>query len=161
MENEEDSLTKVHIDLPNHWATGGESMWALPLGDDLYEIRNAPFYAYGINWGDIVRAYSDDPKLKPEVREVVKRSGNKTLRVFFNEELSEEAQEAVLSSLQNSDVSWERADERYVAIDVHLEADYDAVCGKLAELENQGILEYETCEARVPDSFDDAPSADE
>jgi hypothetical protein len=158
MENEEASLTKVHIDLPNHWATGGESMWALPLGDDLYEIRNAPFYAYGLNWGDIVRAHLDDPELKPEVQEVVKRSGNKTLRVFFNQELSEEAQESVLSSLQNLNVSWERADERYVAIDVHPEADYDAVCDSLLESENQGILEYETCEARVPGSFDDAPS---
>jgi hypothetical protein len=158
MRNEEDSLTKVHIDLPNHWATGGESIWALPLGDDLYEIRNSPFYAYDINWGDIVRVDSDDPKLKPEVREVVKRSGNRTLRVFFNEELSEEEQDSILSSLQYLDVSWERATERLVAIDVHPEANYQAVCDKLWGLENQGILEYETCEARVPNSFDDAPS---
>jgi Domain of unknown function (DUF4265) len=70
MGTKEESLTKVYIDLPNHWATGGESMWALPLGGDLYEIRSAPFYAYGINWGDIVRAHSQDPTLKPEVREV-------------------------------------------------------------------------------------------
>ncbi len=158
MGNEEDSLTKVHIDLPNHWATGGESMWALPLGDDLYEIRNAPFYAYGINWGDVVRAYSDDPDLKPEVREVVKCSGNKTLRVFFNERLSEEGQESVLSSLQYLDLSWERATERLVAIDIHPEANYQAICDKLWELEQKEILEYETCEARVLGSFDDAPS---
>src|SRR3712207_79346 len=131
MSDEEDSLTKVHIDLPNHWATGGESMWALPLGDDLYEIRNSPFYAYGINWGDVVRADSDDPSLKPEVREVVKYSGNKTLSVFFNEELGEEEQDSVLSSLQYLDLSWERATELLVAIDVHPEADYQAVCDKL------------------------------
>lgn len=161
MANEEGSLTKVHIDLPNHWATGGESMWALPLGDDLYEIRNAPFYAYNINWGDIVRAYSDDPDLKPEVREVVTRSGNKTLRVFFNEGLSEEEQGSVLSSLQYLDLSWERATGRLVAIDVHPEANYQGVCDKLWELEQEEILEYETCEARVPGSFDDAPSAAE
>jgi hypothetical protein len=160
MSKDEDSQTKVHIDLPNHWATGGESLWALPLGDDLYEIRNTPFYAYGINWGDIVRAYSDDPKLKPEVREVVKRSGNRTLRLFFGEAQSEETQKSVLSSLRVLDVSWERADEYYVAIDVHPGADYDAVCEKLSELENHGILGYETCEARVPNRFDDAPSED-
>jgi len=133
MDNEESSLTKVHIEMPNHWATGGESIWALPLGDDLYEIRNAPFYAYGLNWGDIVRAYSDDPELKPEVREVVKRSGNKTLRIYFNEGLSEEAQESILASMQTLDISWERADKRYVAIDVHPKADYDVVCHSLAE----------------------------
>jgi len=157
MGNEENSLVKVHIDLPNHWATGGESIWALPIGNDLYEIRNVPFYAYGINWGDTVRASSDDSELKPEVREVVKRSGNKTLRVFFSEELSDEAEKTILSALKILDVSWEQADKRYVAIDVHPEADYDAVCEKLSEIENQGFLEYETCEARVSNSFDDAP----
>lgn len=161
MDNEESSLTKVHIDLPNHWATGGESVWALPLGDDLYEIRNTPFYAYDINWGDVVRAHSDDPKLKPEVREVVKRSGNKTLRVIFNEEVNEEEQDSVLSSLQFPDLSWERATELLVAIDVHPEADYEAVRDKLLELEQKEILGYETCEARVSGSFDDAPSDDE
>ena len=38
-------LVKIHVDLPNHWATGGESMWATPLGFDLYRIENVPFYA--------------------------------------------------------------------------------------------------------------------
>jgi uncharacterized protein DUF4265 len=108
MGTEEESLTKVYIDLPHHWATGGESVWALPLGAGLYEIRNAPFYAYGINWGDIVRADSSDSKLKAEVREVVAPSGNRTLRVFLNKELGQAEQDAVLSSLQDLDVSWER-----------------------------------------------------
>ena len=161
MGTEEESLIKVYIDLPQHWATGGESMWALPLGDDLYEIRNTPFYAYGINWGDIVRADSKDPELKPEVREVVAPSGNKTLRVFLNKELSQTDQDAMLSSLQYLDLSWKRADDHYVAIDIHPEADYQAVCDKLMELEHEGMLEYETCEAREAGSFDDVLSDDE
>jgi hypothetical protein len=160
MSNEEDSLTKVHIDLPNHWATGGESLWALPLRDDLYEIRNSPFHAYGINWGDIVRAHSDDPELKPEVREVVTPSGNRTLRVFFDETLSQEEQDSILSALKYLDFSWERSDARYVALDVHPESNYQALCDKLWELEQNGTLVYETCEARVPGSFDDAPPED-
>ena len=157
--SEEDSLTKVHIDLPNHWATGGESLWALPLGDDLYEIRNTPFHAYGLNWGDIVRAHSADPTLKPEVQEVVAPSGNRTLRVFLNKRLSQEEQDAILSSLQYLNISW--ADDYYVAIDVHPESDYQAVCDRLMELEQEGTLVYETCEAREPGSFDDVPSEDE
>lgn len=158
MDTEEESLTKVYIDLPHHWATSGESMWALPLGGDLYEIRNTPFYAYGINWGDIVRADNNDPTLKPEVREVVAPSGNKTLRVFLNKELGQAEQDAVLSSLQYLDISWERANDHYVAIDVHPESDYQAVCDKLMELEQEGTLAYETCEARGAGSFDDLPS---
>ncbi|HEV8589469.1 MAG TPA: DUF4265 domain-containing protein [Pyrinomonadaceae bacterium] len=158
MSDAEESLTKVHIDLPNHWATGGESLWALPLGNDLYEIRNTPFHAYGINWGDVVRATEDDPTLKPEVREVVRPSGNKTLRVIFDGALSQEEQDAILSSLEHLDLSWERANDHYVAIDVHPNADYHAIRDKLAEFENTGVLGYETCEARVEGSFDDSPS---
>jgi hypothetical protein len=161
MSNEEDSLTKVHIDLPNHWATGGESLWALPLGDDLYEIRNAPFHAYAINWGDIVRAPAENEDQIPEVREVVRPSGNKTLRVFFNSKLDQKEQDSILSSLQSLDLSWERCDNRYVALDVHPGADHDAVCDKLWELQKEEMLGYETCEARVPGGFDAAPSEDE
>jgi hypothetical protein len=160
MPNEENALTKVHVDLPNHWATGGESLWALPLGNNLYEIRNTPFYAYGLSWGDIVRAHSDDPELKPEVREVVASSGNKTLRVFLNRKLGQEEQDSILSSLQHLDISWERADDYYVAIDVHPESNYQAVCDRLMDLEREGTLEYETCDARQSGSFDDLPSED-
>lgn len=161
MTDDEDSLTKVHIDLPHHGATGGESLWALPLGDDLYEIRNTPFHAYGLNWGDVVKAYSDDPELKPEVREVVGKSGNRTLRVIFEEELNQERQDEILSSLQYLDLSWERANDRFVAIDVHPSSDYQAVCDKFWELEKKGVLCYETCEAREPGSFDDVASEPE
>ena len=91
MENEK--LTKVYVDLPNHWATGGESMWAVDLGDDLYEIRNVPFYAYNLNVGDVVFATADSPDLKPEVRRVVRRSGHRTMRLFFASEESGRAPE--------------------------------------------------------------------
>jgi hypothetical protein len=35
---EREGLLKVYVDLPNHWYTGGESLWAKSLGDDLYEM---------------------------------------------------------------------------------------------------------------------------
>jgi Domain of unknown function (DUF4265) len=69
-------LTKVHLDLPNHWWFKGESLWAKSLGNDLYEIQNVPYCAYGLNCGDVVRATTDNPELKPEVREVINKSGN-------------------------------------------------------------------------------------
>src|SRR5262249_4817112 len=81
----EDELTKVHVELPNHGATGGESLWAKPLGDDLYQLDNVPFHAYGLNYGDVVRATEDSPELKPEIREVVRPSGHQTIRVFFEQ----------------------------------------------------------------------------
>lgn len=161
MAHGEEALTKVHINLPNHWATDGESMWALPLGNDLYELRNTPFHAYDLNWGDVVRATEDNPNLKPEIREVVSPSGRKTLRVMFSDEIDEESQNSILDSLTVLNLSYERADGRLVAIDVHPTADYQAVCDKLWKLEQAETLYYETCEARVPGSFDGLAEAEE
>ena len=77
------------MDLPEHWGTGGEAMWARPVGDDLYEIDNLPFYAYGINLGDVVRAVAPDDESKPEIQEVVEYRGHRTLRFFFSKESDE------------------------------------------------------------------------
>ena len=84
MEKDEE-LTKIVVDLPNHWATSGEAMWARPLSADLYEIRNVPFYAYGLNFEDVVRAVEPGPDEKPVVIEVVRASGHRTIRVFFTD----------------------------------------------------------------------------
>ena len=57
--------------------------------------------------------------------------------------------------MQYLDFSWERVDDRFVAIDIHPESNYQAVCDHLWQLEQKGTLEYEICEARIAGSFDD------
>jgi hypothetical protein len=158
---EDERLTKVHIDLPNHWATGGESMWAVDLGDDLYEIRNVPFYAYNLNFGDVVFATADSPDLKPEVRRVVRRSGNRTMRLFFARDKAEGSALELLASLKPLAVSFEGATDRYFALDLELTADVDAIRALLDEWVSQGLAEYETCEERAPGSFDALPEPSE
>ncbi|CAA9376832.1 MAG: hypothetical protein AVDCRST_MAG74-42 [uncultured Pyrinomonadaceae bacterium] len=160
MNESQEELEKVYVDLPNHWAVGGESMWAKSLGNNLFEICNAPFYAYGLNWGDVVRAESAESNLKPEVLEVVKPSGNKTLRIYFAEKADENSQTEYLKTLKQFKVSYERANDNLVALDIEPDADYDALCDKLWKLEQEGILEYETCESRVQNKFDDEPEED-
>jgi hypothetical protein len=157
-EADEGDLTKVHVELPNHWWFKGESLWAKPLGGDLYEIRNVPFCAHGLNCGDVVRATPDAPDLKPEIREVVRRSGNRTLRIFFTaEEPDPEGQDHHLAAIESMDAWVERADESVVCVNVNPTADYARLCEHLASLEQEGILEYETCEERLPGSFDALP----
>ena len=157
----DEKLTKVHIDLPNHWATGGEAMWAVDLGNDLYELRNVPFHAYDLNFGDVVYATADSPDLKPEVRRVVQRSGNQTLRVLFAKDRTEEEMLSLLHSLKPLEVSFERGNSRYFALDLGPTADMQKVREALDNWEDQGWAHYETCEARVPGSFDEPPGEDE
>lgn len=157
MEESQEDLEKVYVDLPNHWAVGGESMWAKPLGNNLFEIRNTPFYAYGLNWGDVVRAESAESNFKPEVLEFVKYDGNKILQIYFAEQTDENVQTGYLETLKQFKVSYERANYNLIALDIEPEADYDAVCAKLWKSEQKGILEYETCESRMQNRFDEEP----
>jgi hypothetical protein len=152
-----ESLTKIRVDLPNHWATSGEAMWAQLVSENLYELRNVPFYAYDLNFLDVVEAVSEREDLKPDVRRVVRRSGHRTLRVFFSKAVTPSERTALLETVKEFGATFEGATESFFAIDVNADGNYEAVCGRLYEWEKNGLLEYETCEARVPGSFDDAP----
>ena len=150
----EEELEKVYVDLPNHWATGGESMWAKPLGNDLYQIQNIPFFAYGLNYLDIVKVDSSDETIKPVVLEVVEPSGFMTLRIVFMDGFEEQAQSELFNELMQFKIEIERDNENYVALSIEPEGHYDAVYEKLSEFESKGVLEFETCEARELNSFD-------
>lgn len=153
----DEELTKIVVDLPNHWATSGEGMWAKPLGDSLYEIRNVPFYAYGLNFEDVVRAEEPDPSHKPVVKELVRAGGHQTLRVFFADSVPYDESPVLLDQLRSLRAAYERGNATDFAIDVEPGGDYEGVRARLDDWEATGILEYETCEARVVGSFDDAP----
>ena len=127
MQQDDENLTKVHVELPDHWATGGESMWAAHLGGDLYELRNTPFHAYDLNFGDVVRATADAPDLKPEIREVVRRSGHRTLRFFFQQCVDQHQRVELLELLKPLSVSFEGADDSYFALDLEPEANLNQV----------------------------------
>lgn len=150
-----DNMTKVCIDLPNHWWLKGESFWAKPLGNRLYELQNVPFCAYGLNFGDIVRAVAASPDRKPEITQVVERSGNQTVRVSFL--IDREKQAPCIDRLQALGAEVERANATFVALNVPPGVDIEALREHLDAQEAQGILHFETCEERVPGSFDDHP----
>lgn len=150
-------FTKVYVDLPNHWTAGREFMWARPLGGDRYELRNLPFHAYDLNWGDIVQAVPNAPDEEPRVRRVIIRSGHQTLRVFFNETVPEERRLELVRSLKPLHVSFERATRSVFALDLEPRADMARVRVELDWWAESGWAEYETCEARIANSFDDAP----
>lgn len=156
----ESEAIKVHVDLPNHWAVGGESLWATPLGSDRYRIENVPFYAYDLNYGDVVEAVASSPELKPSVLRVLERSGHQTLRVFF-EEAAAEHSASYLAQLKPYGAEYERSTARHVALDLDADAPVMKVREILDGWRAAGVADYETCEARVPGSFGDDPREDE
>jgi uncharacterized protein DUF4265 len=156
----DEQLTKVHIDLPNHWGTGGESLWASNLGADRYRIENIPFYAYNLNLYDVVEARPSAPDLKPSVLRVLERSGHNTIRVLFSKDVGEADRIGHLYAMRELHVEFERCSARYFALDLEPDADVGHVRERLDTLQAAGCLEYETCEARMLGSFDDAPGGE-
>jgi hypothetical protein len=136
-----DNYLKIYVDLSDIETVGGESMRAKPLGADLYEIRNSPWHAYGVHFGDVVRATSPSPDIKPVFDKAVKRRGHKTLCVFFSEGADEKP---ILEKLEGMKASYEKAWNRFYAIDAEPEGDYQAVCDYSWSLEQKGILKCET-----------------
>jgi hypothetical protein len=151
---EREDLTKVLVDL----ATGSESMWARPLGDGLFELDNSPFYAYDLNYKDVVYAVAMHPDQKPLVRRVERRGGHRTLRARFGDSVPKPHRALLLKGSDRHGVTWEGADHRLFSLDIPPEGNYQAVCDQLWRWEQEGLLEYETCEARVEGSFDDVPN---
>jgi hypothetical protein len=139
----DEGLVKVFVEL--HDAPfETESFWARPLGGDLYELRNSPWYAFDLHFYDVVRAIPDQPGEKPHITEVVRRGGHKTLRVLFPTEVGEPKRLEMLRSLHRWRGFHENCDGRLYAIDVEPEGDYAAVCNQLWAWELEGRLSYET-----------------
>ena len=76
-------------------------MWALDLGRDRYRIENVPFYAYNLNFYDVVEARALGTELKPSVMRVLERSGHQTIRVIFEEAIAEDERISRLTSLSD------------------------------------------------------------
>jgi hypothetical protein len=58
-----------------------ESVWALPVGEGLFQIDNIPFFATEIAIGDVVSAIHDGGELR--FQKVVQPSGHSTLRLII------------------------------------------------------------------------------
>lgn len=151
----DEKLTKVHVSFENG---GGESMWAREIEGDLFALKNLPFFAFGLNFDDVVRA----PKVgrMREVASVVRASGHRTLRVMFGDHVTQAEQKRLLDALRELGGSFERGTRRLVAIDAPPGAQYAAMMVLLDRWELHGELAYETCEQRAAGSFDDGVVSD-
>ena len=132
-------------------------MWADDLGDNKYQIKNIPFYAYGLNYDDIVYAEAESEDLKPEIKRLIEASGHQTLRVIFTGDTDKEENISTLEAIRTEHIGYEGLNDSQFALNVTPKGDYNQLYDALEELEEKNVLSFETCEARVEGSFDDEP----
>ncbi len=135
-----ENLVKVVIDL-NDESYGVESLWAEPVRAGQYRLRNVPFMAYGYSELDVVNA--DEVAGQLHVTGVAERGGHSTYRVFLTEPMNDEAFGALWEPLRQLGCTYERANNRLIAIDVPPDADVYAVYMTLERAEETKLWEFE------------------
>lgn len=147
-------LVRVHISFGGGNDVEGESIWAkeIPGEPDHYILDNIPFFAYGLNIGDVVRcvATKEYPR---EVVSVVRPSGNSTMRVAFDPLVDDRVITQAMDKIHDTGAIVECAVKGVYSISVNDDA-YDTVLAWLSALEDDGHALYETCEESADGSFD-------
>ncbi|MFY0572660.1 DUF4265 domain-containing protein [Archangium lansingense] len=90
-------VVKLEKDEDDYPPMDYEGLWALPVGEGLFQIDNVPFFAMGIAYGDIVSATAEQHELR--FREVVRPSGHSTLRLIIYDEKDIPSVRALLEEL--------------------------------------------------------------
>jgi len=105
-----------------------ETLWADPLGDDLYRLDNTPWYAYRLSCGDIIEARPEEQGGFPVFVRVVRKSGFRTIRLILKPpaDKSPESQ-AVLEHLRGMGCTYEGAHPGFLAIDIPPSVELEAV----------------------------------
>jgi Domain of unknown function (DUF4265) len=152
LEVDDDGTASVRVVVYFESEEGGpssETFWARKVADDVFVLRNVPFFAYDLNFGDAVRADREGLEIGLTVRDVVRRAGYQTLRIFFEDSCDVETQNRVTETLESMDASSERADARLVAVSVRPGGDYDSIFEYLSRLEAEGLLGFEEARGRA------------
>ena len=133
----------------------GETVWAFALGDNRYRLDNIPIYCFGYSWHDIVDAAPLTPEDLPTVRQVITKSGHRTIRIAAQPAEQELAQ-TTLARLRKLGCTSENAFDHLYALDIPPSVDLFSVRALLIE----SGLTWEHADPTYDELFpDDKPDA--
>lgn len=110
-----------------------ETLWAVPVGENLYRLDNSPFFAYRVSWEDVVHAEPDSDGALC-FSHVAQKSGNRTVRVITDgyKTTSEEAK-PFLDGIIKLGCSYEGIQPRLISINVPPKVELKTVADYLIE----------------------------
>jgi hypothetical protein len=141
--NPDPPLVKIKVRLQPDDAPGfdAEWLWAEPVGESRFLLRNVPFFAYGLSYGDSVSATLEDSILVFD--KILDRGGHSTYRIYSKVEREDPRIIQLLGVLGNSHCDLERANNKLIGLDVLPEADADTVYQALEEAEAAGYISFD------------------
>ncbi len=127
-----------------------EWVWAEPLGMSRYRLESSPFFAYGLSCGDVVRAVESAPGEPPEVLEVERKGGHRTIRVALAPQwdVGSPDVDRFLDGFLEMGCTYEGLPPKLVALSVPADVDVAAVVERLQAPYRDGLLLWEWADPR-------------
>lgn len=130
----ERELVRLVLEQEHDGETRAEILWARPLGNDRYQIRNIPFMRYGVSLDDVVEALPKSGDERPCLTRVIDKSGNRTLWILFAQPVDASATSlALVASLRDIGCGLDGDGKQAFAINVPPQCDLAQVCRFLTE----------------------------
>lgn len=112
-----------------------ETPWADYLGNDQYQLKNFPFFYYGLSYDDIFEAkiiHEDDDR--PYLTKIIKKSGHKTVRVIFEKSIKESDEGLnILNAVKEMGCGYEGNGTKFFVINIQPHCDFWQVCNYLTD----------------------------
>jgi hypothetical protein len=142
MPNSEESLVKVVFDVKeSEMGISGESLWAAPLEENLYELRNSPWHARNVNWLDIVEATPENDDEWPKFVRVHKRSGHRTIHIYIFA-VAKNRSEEILKQCNELGSTYEGMDDHFFALDFPPGVSIEPAIGYFQSEQDAGFLAW-------------------
>ena len=130
-----------------------ETLWAKPLGQNRYGLDNSPFYAYSVSWQDIIEAVANTQDGALEFVKVLKKSGNRTVRLILHRVAIESDEGAqLLAPLLKMGCSYEALYDKLVSVSIPPFANFDEVVEYVKSLSGQDV-DWEYADPRYHELF--------
>ena len=135
MNSTTDPATKVLFRVPEEDGTASvETLWAHDLGSDQYRLDNLPFYAYSVSPQDVVYAPHDPDEGRPTFKQVISKSGNRTIRIAFDLPVeSDNVSRHILDLLVALGCGYEGANRKFIAVNIPPDVGLSSVCNLLVQ----------------------------
>lgn len=143
-------MIKIGFKLPkSDWHSHAiEWIWAEPLGNNLYRLRNSPFYAIGYSFLDTVKGTKEDNNIF--VHKKIKSSKHSTYRVaFYNKNIPTEDYLKYINALLELGCTYESHGILF-AIDIPPHANIGKIYKILLENENKEIWGFQEADYSHP-----------
>jgi hypothetical protein len=160
-----EKLVKIRFELdPSDWhGCGVETLWAEPIAEGecrIFDLRNSPFYAMGVNNLDRVRGKATEGYLVYDFVEVIERGGHSTYMLLMQP--GDARINAFWNRLEGMGCTYESTTRDFgsgrqllYSVDVPPTSDVDEVYEVFEEGLKEGVWDFQEGYAYIPESHRD------